>query len=143
MKTNDRKNNWMPPPSDRPLNDFDEARRIFDHAMTEVKRHSEVEREVDRHRSPLLKAVGWLLLASILASVAVGAYGIYNFPYAPLREKNGVYYGRYNTPSTKTDYERYKVWEKAFFASFAASFTLGFSFMIWDSRLRRKNNLPE
>ena len=130
-----------PAPATPQSNSLDEAGRLFNHMMGEVKRQSKIEREAERHRSPMLKALGWLFLMSALSAAAIGIYGIYNFPYAPLREKNGAYYGKYDTPVTKTDYERYVVWMPALFVSFGATFALGFTFAALDSRNRRKHNL--
>lgn len=141
MKSNERGNDWMPPPANSQSNSFDEAGRMFNHMMGEIKRQSKIEHEAERHRSPMLKALGWLFLMSALTAAAIGIYGIYNFPYAPLREKNGAYYGKYDTPVTKTDYERYVVWMPSLFVSFGGTLTLGLTFAALDSRNRRKHNL--
>ena len=121
---------------------FEEANAVFDDMMVKVKYLSEVEREAERRRSPLVKTLGWLCLFSAIAAAGVGAYGIYNLPYAPIRERGGAYYGRYDTPSTRENYEKYQIWSKAFFISFGAAFTLGFAFAALDLRERKRNNLP-
>ncbi len=141
MKGKERGQNWMPPPANPQSNNLDEAGRMFNHMAGEIKRLSKNEHEAERHRSPMLKALGWLFLISTLAAAAIGIYGIYNFPYAPLREKNGAYYGKYDTPVTKEDYERYVVWMPALFIAFGTTFTLGFTFAALDSRNLRKHNL--
>ena len=116
---------------------FEEAGALFDDLTTNIKNLSEVEREADRRRSPFLKTLGWLCLFSAIAAAAIGIYGAYNLPYAPIRERGGAYYGRYDTPSTKEDYEKYQIWSKAFLASFGAVFALGFLFVALDSRERK------
>ena len=124
------------------LKSFEEAGALFDDMTAKIKNLSEVEREADCRRSPFVKMLGWLCLMSALIAAGVGAYGIYNLPYAPIRERGGAYYGRYDTPSTKADYEKHQIWSKAFFISFGVTFTLGFSFVALDSRERKRNKLP-
>ena len=120
----------------------EEARTMFEDMSRRIKDLSETEREAERRRSPFVKTLGWLCLFSAIVAAGVGAYGIYNLPYAPIRERGGAYYGRFNTPSNREDYEKYQIWSKAFFISFGAAFTLGFSFAALDSRERKRNNLP-
>ena len=120
---------------------MEEARIIFEDMSRQIKDLYAEDREAERHRSPLVKTLGWLCLLSALIAAGVGIYGIYNLPYAPIRERGGAYFGRYDTPSTKEDYEKYQIWSKAFFISFGVTFTLGFSFAALDSRERRKHKL--
>ena len=138
MKNDDYENFRLPPPSNQQLGAFEEASRLFEHMRGEVKRQSEIEREAERHRSSFVKALFALMLVSCLLAVGVGVYGIYNFPDAPVREKQGVYSGKYGKPYEKEDFERFVVWKQALFASFAATFTLGFTFAALDKRERRR-----
>ncbi|MGI9056331.1 MAG: hypothetical protein ACR2F2_11080 [Pyrinomonadaceae bacterium] len=126
---------------DETVGNVEEPRMIFEDMSRRIKDLSEAEHETERARSPLVKTLGWLCLLSALIAAGVGVYGIYNLPYAPIREGGGVYYGSYDTPSNREDYEKYQIWSKAFFISFGVTFALGFSFAALDSRERRRHKL--
>jgi hypothetical protein len=122
---------------------LDEARMLFEEITGEVRRQAKIEEEEARHRSPLLKFLFGLLLLSVLSAAAVGIYGIYNFPDAPVREKADGYAGKYGKPYTKEDFEGFVIWKKSLFASFAATFTLGFTLALLETRERRQRKLSE
>ena len=122
-------------------NSLDQARMLFEEISGEVRRQSEIEREAERHRNPFLKFLLGLLLISIFCAVSVGIYGIYNFPDAPLKQNGEIYTGKHGKPYTKEDFERFVRWKNALFVSFAASFMLGFTFTLLETRGRRKHKM--
>jgi hypothetical protein len=124
---------------DETVGNVEEAQMIFEDMSRRIKDLSKAEHEAERRRSPLVKTLGWLCLLSALIAAGVGVYGIYNLPYAPIRERGGAYFGRYDTPSNREDYEKYQIWSKALFISFGVTFALGFSFAALDSRQRRRH----
>ena len=142
MKKNDY-GNFQMPPLNQQHNAFEEASRLFGHMTSEVKRQSEIDREADRNRSPLVKAFFALALLSCLLAVGVGAYGIYSFPDAPIKENGSEYSGKYGKPYKKDDFEKFVLWKQSLFVSFAAVFTLGFTGAALDARERRKRESSE
>lgn len=126
----------------RTVGGMKEARKIFDDMSRQVKDLSAAEYQAERLRTPLVKTLGWLTLLSALIAAAVGVYGIYSLPYAPIREVSGKYYAKYDRPATKEDYEKYRIWLKAFLITFGSAFALGFSFAALDSRERKRNKIP-
>lgn len=125
-------------PQDR--NAFDEARDLFDKMSAEARRHVETEqKEARRRRRPLAKILLALALASALAAAATLIYGIYAFPDAPIRKASEGFQNKQGLPRSQDDYERFKIWEKAMFAGFGATFLFGFSFAVADLPRRRSN----
>jgi hypothetical protein len=89
MIENNRQNN----PPEESLSS--EVRQIFGEPINKINRQIETERENTRTRSPFVKFLQALLITSVVSAILTFAYGIYNFPDAPLRLKdNGEYRGK-------------------------------------------------
>jgi hypothetical protein len=99
--------------------------------LDEVKRHSE------SGLGPLARALRALTVAACLAAGAVMAYGIYNFPDAPIRPAAGGYAGKHGEPRTREDFEAFVRWERTLFVVFPSAFALGFA-SAWADRARRR-----
>lgn len=110
--------------------------------MSQLKEHVKNEYKAERHRSPLVKTLGWLWILSMIFSFGVAIYGFFNIPYAPIREVNGRYYAKYDRPSTREEFERYNHWMSMVFIAFGTTVPLGFLFITLDTRGRKKNNIP-
>lgn len=122
---------------------IEEARAMFEDMSRQIKQLSAEEHEAERLRSPLIKTLGWLTFLSALFAAAIGIYGIVELPLAPIREgKDGRYYARHDTPSTREDYEKYQIWVRFFLIGFGTTFILGMTYGILDTRERKRNRLP-
>lgn len=119
---------------------MDEARELFRRGMEEAKRHTASEREAARTRGPLARALLALTIAACLLSVAVGVYGVYNFPDAPIRQTREGYVGKYGKPRTREDYESFVRWKAALLVVFPSAFVLAFAFALADGAGRRRRN---
>ena len=126
--------------SARQQDSVDAVRTVFEQMTAEAKRQSEIERKDARHRSPLVKLLLALTLASVLSAAAIGVYGIYNFPDAPLRQNGDVYTGKRGQPRSREDFERFNLWKNALFGSFGSTFLLGFAFAALDTREKRRRD---
>jgi hypothetical protein len=115
------------------------VREIFDESLDRAKREIETERERSRTRSPFVKFLHALLITAAISVVFTFAYGIYNFPDAPLRLKdNGEYRGKSGKLHTQQEYENFKLWETTLLVVFPALFIFAFAFHIADSREKNR-----
>lgn len=115
------------------------VREIFDESLERAKREFETERERKRTRSAFVKFLQALLFISIISAVLTFAYGIYNFPDAPLRLKdNGEYRGKTGKLHTQQEYENFRLWQTTLFVVFPVLFILAFAFQVADSREKKR-----
>jgi hypothetical protein len=63
----------------------------------------------------------WLARVLFGALVVVMAYGVYNFPAAPIRYAEGRYVDKSGRIHSREDFERLHLWERVFIASWIAS----------------------
>ncbi len=132
MKEADRRSSQPAPEQGRDA--LSEAQALY----TQMARQAGLERKRARHRGPLTRL---LLLLTITASVLASAtliYGAYNFPDAPIRQTGNGYAGKGGTTRTEEDFEKFRLWEKAMFIFFPATFVFGFAFAFTDAGERRK-----
>jgi hypothetical protein len=119
---------------------FDEARALYDRMADEARRQAEAERRSNRRRGPLVRTLQGLMMIAVLAAAITFFYGIYMFPDAPLRQTNEGFANKQGKPRTKEDFEKFKLWEKAFLISFSSVFVFGFAFGITDYLARRRKS---
>ena len=117
---------------------FDEARDLFEQMSGEARRRVEADRLEARNRSSFVKILRALALISVLAAIFALGYGFYNFPDAPIRQKNGAYAGKQGQPRTREDFERFNLWEKILITSGGAAVLFCFAFAVADVREKRR-----
>lgn len=113
-------------------------RKLFNQMEDEVKRQTELAREEARLRSPIARVLRVLTLAAFVLAGATLFYGFYNFPDAPIRQKEGGYAGKQGKPRTQEDFEAFILWEKVLFIVFPSAFVIAFASEMVDKRQRRK-----
>lgn len=116
---------------------LEQARELFHKMSGEAKRQARLERKTAQGRGRVAKSLLRLTLIAVLLAVAIGFYGIYNFPDAPIRPTDRGYVGKTGKQHTEAEYEAFSVWKKAMFIVFGSAFVLGLAFGIADSRSRR------
>lgn len=120
----------------------DEEFDVFLEGLTDqIKEHAKNEYKAERHRSPLVKTLGWLWILSMVFAFVVAIYGFFKIPYAPIREVNGRYYAKYDRPSTREEFERYNYWMSMVFITIGTTVPLAFLYITLDTRERRKHKL--
>ena len=48
---------------------------------------------------------------SFIIMLIVMAFGIIKYPYAPIREKDGLYFDKMRNTHSRIEYENFKIWE--------------------------------
>jgi hypothetical protein len=111
---------------------------LFAEMVGKARRNAEAERLRARSRGPVAKCLLALTLIAAACAVATGVYGVWNFPDAPIRFKDGGYVGKTGKARTRADYEAYAAWKGRMLVVFPSVFILGFAFALADSRSRRE-----
>lgn len=111
---------------------------VFAEMVGKAKRQAESDRARAQSRGPVARLLLALTVVAAMCAVATGIYGVYNFPDAPLRFKDGGYVGKTGKARTRADYEAYTAWKGRMLIVFPSVFILGFAFALADSRSRRK-----
>jgi len=62
------------------------------------------------------------------ASISMMAYGLYHYPAAPIRYVDGQYLDKRGRIHSRAEFEHFRFWEKAFFASWGASAVAALSY---------------
>lgn len=107
-----------------------------------ARARAEAERREAAPRGAVTRALLALTLMLVTAAAATFAYGIYNFPDAPIRPRGTGYVGRTGRPHARGDYERYLDWGLAMWAVFPAAFIAGAAFGYFEARDRRRGRRP-
>lgn len=115
-----------------------EARALFDRMAGEAKRQAHRDQEAARRGGPATKALFATCLVAAALAVATLIYGFIQFPDAPIRQTAGGYVGKHGAPYTRAHYDKFKLWEKVIFASFALTFLTGFGAVVAEKLNRRK-----
>lgn len=106
--------------------------------ISDARQSVEADRREAAPRGRLTRALLALTLLAVAAAIATAAYGVYNFPDAPIRPSGGGYAGKTGRPHTRSDYERYLNWSVVMWTTFPAAFVAGAAFAYSDARDRRK-----
>jgi cytochrome c-type biogenesis protein CcmH/NrfG len=140
MKGTKRQNPFPPPKRERAKSESD-AEQVADlvsRMIEKAKRDAEAERVRAKSRGPLTRLLLALTIIAAVCAAATGIYGVWNFPDAPLRFRDGGYVGKTGKAHTQAEYEAYTAWKGVLLIVFPSAFILGFAFALADSRSRRK-----
>jgi hypothetical protein len=107
--------------------------------IAEARARAEADSRLAASRSTITKVLLVLTLLAVAASVATFAYGIYNFPDAPIRPDGGGYVGKTGHAHTRDHYENYLTWSLTMWSVFPATFAVAFTFGYFDWRDRSRS----
>jgi hypothetical protein len=140
MKGTKRQNPFPPPKRERatPESEADKVADLVSRMIERAKRDAEAERVRAKSRGPVTRLLLALTIMAAACAVATGIYGVWNFPDAPLRFKDGGYVGKTGKPHTQAEFEAYRAWKGVLLVVFPSVFILGFAFALADSRSRRR-----
>lgn len=64
-------------------------------------------------------------------------YGIYNYPYAPIRQRSGTFQDKRGNPFTESEYAGFVRWEYALLISGVGTFALAFAGLLFTRKDRK------